>query len=127
MQTIIGSWLCLLVTLVSCGDACPPTCPGPLLGIGLVVKSAAQAGPVDGVNATLSGPTTNTLACASNGMGTGCTLTSGALPDGDYLLEVTAPGFHPAQVAATVTTSSAATCGCRGATLLPSTITLEPS
>ena len=127
MRTIMGSSLCLLVTLVSCGDACPPTCPASLFGISLIVKSAAQAGPIDGVTATLSGPTTNELSCASNEKGTGCIWSSGALPDGDYLLEVTAPGFQSATVAATVTTSSGATCGCTGTTLQPSTITLDPS
>jgi len=127
MRAIKGSWFCLLVTLMSCGDACPPTCPGPLFGIDLIVKGSAQAGPIEGVNATLSGPTTNTLSCASNEKGTGCLWSSGTLPDGDYLLEVTAPGFQPAEVAATVTTSSGATCGCTGTTLQPSTITLDPS
>src|SRR4029077_19895255 len=91
----------------------------PLLGTLLVVKSATQGGPVDNVNATLSGPTTNTLSCEANGTETRRTWSSGALPEGDYLLEVTAPGFQPAMVAATVAFPSG-TCGCKAATLQPS-------
>lgn len=81
---------------------------------------------MDNVSATLSGPVTNTLSCEANGSETECTWSSGALPDGDYLLEVTAPGFQPVMVAATVAFPSG-TCGCKGAILQPSTITLDPA
>ena len=73
------------------------------------------------------GATTMTLSCQLQGTGAVCSY-QGMVTAGSYTLQVTAPGFQTARVAAMVTVTPAAEpCGCPSATLLPSTVTLSPA
>jgi hypothetical protein len=104
---------------------CESACPSPLLGIQLAVMSSAGPGEVSGVQATLAGPVTVHLSCSSFAQTTSCFPTAGG-PEGSYVLQVTAPGFAPVAVDATVMFTPAQGCGCGFATLEPSLVTLNP-
>lgn len=119
--------LVVFVADTSCGNSCPEVeCPATYLGISLDV-TAPDAGAVAAA-ATLSGPAAVTMSCHQSGATTVCMWPGGApVTAGTYSLQVTAPGFQTANVSVTVTTSSADGCGCPGASMQPSTVTLEPS
>lgn len=85
------------------------------------------AGPVSGVAATLSGPQSEMMLCEPNGTATACTWPSGPVTAGNYSLQVTAPGFQSVIVSATIAVTPDPLCGCVGATLEPSAVTLDPS
>ena len=128
------NWLIALMGPVAfgCGSSaegapCPFSCPATYSGVTLVVNAAADGGVVSGVEATLSGPTTETMSCEPNGTATLCTWSSGPVTAGTYSLLVTAPGFQSASLSATVTVAADPHCGCVGATLQPSMVTLDPS
>jgi hypothetical protein len=116
-------------TQVSCGGQAPcPACPALyVLAAGFSVNGAADAGAPSGVEATLSGPQTTVMSCAPNGSTTLCGWPPGPVTAGTYSLEVSATGFKPATVSAKVTVTPAPSCGCPGATIQPSSVTLDPS
>jgi hypothetical protein len=108
------------------GAPCEFHCPSPFLELQLAVMSSAGIGEVSGVQATLSGPVTVPLNCGGFAGTTYCSPTEGG-PAGSYSLEVTAPGFGPQTVNATVTFTPAQRCGCASASLDPSLVTLNPT
>ena len=117
--------------LASCGGTplgCRHSCPR--VPVTLLVTDATS-GAVSTVEATLSNGTTETqsLSCEARADGTGCTFSAWPTTPGSYSfqLQVTAPGFKTATVPATVTVSAEPACGCVGATLEPSTLTLDRS
>lgn len=118
----------VLMADTSCGSHCAEVeCPASYIEISLAV-AAPDGGAVSGVAATLSGPEAVTLLCQSSGTAALCTWPAPTpVTAGSYALQVTAPGFQPANVSATVTTSSGDGCGCPGASMQPSTVTLDPS
>ena len=109
------------------GHQCPFGCPAANIGVSLAVTAAMDGGAVSGVEATLSGPTTETLSCmpSPSGAVTICTWASGPVIAGSYSLQVTAPAFQPVNVSAVVSVTS--DCGCMFAALVPSMVTLDPS
>ena len=120
---LMDKWIVVMIAacvgLASCDD-CPgpvPQCPAAELDF-TVTTSDGQS--LSGVEATLSGAPFD---CRPTPTGAYCSRL-GAAPG---LLHVTAPGFQPVDVDATVTTTSAPHCGCPGATLTPSTVSLGPS
>jgi hypothetical protein len=126
----VAPWAIAFLAQASCGGPCSePACPATYLVLGGVsVNGAADAGAPSGVEATLSGPQSGMMSCAPNGSSTLCTWPSGsAVTAGTYSLEVMAPGFKPATVSVKVTVTPAPRCGCPGATIQPSTVTLDPS
>ena len=117
---------------VGCGSAaesppCPHSCPATYIGVALVVSAATDGGVLSGVEATLFGATTETMSCEPNGTATICTWPSGPVIAGTYSLLVTASGFQSENLSATVTVTPDPHCGCVGATLQPSMVTLDPS
>ena len=131
------TWLMALLAVVSSGSAvgcdsgCPRTCPGPFLGLGIGVYAAVNGVAVGGVEATLMGPTTVALSCEPSGnvpAATSCFWPLGAtFVEGTYTLLVAAPGFQSKEVGATLSLPPASRCGCSGASIEPSTVTLDPS
>jgi hypothetical protein len=119
------------VSQISCGDRestpCPGACPASYLGIVLTVTAAAGGGVPTGVEATLSGPATETLSCDPTGTAVSCTWRSGTPTAGSYSLQVAAPGFQTANVNATIAETPDPRCGCTWATIKPSVVTLDPS
>jgi hypothetical protein len=109
------------------GGVCAPIpCPNQfLLGLQLLVTSDGVSELAD-VQVTLSGPVTIAFRCAAHGDGMLCLPSSGGQA-GSYLLQVTAPGFDPVGTPATVTFNPAPRCGCQGARLAPSSVTLKPA
>lgn len=108
-------------------EECPHSCPGPTLGLGIVVYGGPAA--LSGVDATLSGPTTVTLSCGpSNQVGAASCFwpLSTPLTAGTYTMLVSAPGFRSSEISVTVSTS-AGRCGCSSGDIQPSTVTLVPS
>ncbi|HEY4156579.1 MAG TPA: PEGA domain-containing protein, partial [Polyangiaceae bacterium] len=72
-----------------------------------------------------SGPVTVELSCSTASDGATCFPTQGG-PEGSYSLRVVAPGFGPLTTNVTVTYTPSVGCGCGGATLEPSTVTVNP-
>jgi hypothetical protein len=106
---------------------CPFSCPATWVGIVLEVTAATDGGVVSGAEATLSGPTTETMSCEANGTVTICRWPSGAVTAGTYSLQVAAAGFRTANESATVTVTPDPRCGCVWASLQPSVVTLDPA
>ncbi len=118
-----------LLAQTSCGsgDDNPPCpfCPATFLTVGVLVTSAMDGGTLAGVQATLTGSETTILSCEPRGTAVFCTLPPVA--PGSYSLQVTALGFRPTNVSASVTITRDPRCGCSGATVEPSEVTLDPS
>ena len=118
---------------IGCKSECPPSCPGPSLGLVVVVYGGTDGGAVavSGVEATLMGPTTVMLSCAPSAnvpTATTCLWPLGAtVTPGSYSLVVTAPGFRSKELSATLSLARGTPCGCEGANLDPAMVTLEPS
>jgi hypothetical protein len=106
------------------GTCAPVECPAQFFGLQLVVTSSVGDGQLMGVQAALSGPATIPMSCGAEMDGTFCYPKMGG-PEGNYTLQVTAPGFQSVTVPATATFTPAPRCGCGGATLDPSTVTLN--
>ena len=105
------------------------TCPASRMGLTLDVANATDGRAVNDVSATLAGDSSGTMSCEVTVTGevTACEWPY-SLPDTDatYALSVSAPGFLPANVTATVTSIPASRCGCPWAKLSPSSVTLAP-
>jgi hypothetical protein len=117
------------VAIVPCRSSGNGDCPRllcPAASVDVVVRSSADAGAIDGVQATLTGPTTVTLSCAHDSGPTSCDW-RGTIVPGSYTLQITAPGFTATSVAATITVPPQQPCGCASATIQPSEVTLDPS
>jgi hypothetical protein len=106
------------------GQGCPFSCPAPFFGLQLLVTTSGGH-PVPDVQATLSGPATIKMSCSAEADGSVCSPQQGG-PEGSYSLEVLAPQFQTVTVDATVSYASTPGCGCRGATIEPSTVILYP-
>ena len=104
-------------------------CLASYLTIGLDVSSADDGGAISGIEATLSGPAMVTMSCEpSSNVPTVvvCRWPTYDVAAGSYSLLVTAPGFQPANVSATVTLTTSG-CGCVYAGLQPSAVILDPA
>jgi hypothetical protein len=106
--------------------SCPFSCPAPSLGLGLAVTGVTDGIAVNGVEATLSGPSAVTLSCESIDDETTCWWPSVPVIAGDYALLVVAPGFEPADLDSKVTVTHDPRCGCETAKIDPSLVTLVP-
>lgn len=105
------------------GNSCPFGCPAPF--VVLTVTTDQDGGGLNGITVTLSGPTPEIMTCRTYDSRTAsCFSSTGFATEGNYSLEVTAPGFKPLTVSATVTV--AFSCGCTWASLSPSEVTLQP-
>lgn len=108
------------------GSRCPWGCPATWIEVSLAVVPAADAGPVTGVDVTLSGATSGTMPCMPNGTAMICTWPpSQAVTPGSYSLQITATGFQTSNVSAQVAVTTS--CGCEWGALEPSMVTLNPS
>jgi hypothetical protein len=129
LRASTGGFLALaLMALTSCGGQVPPCpfCPAAWMQIGLVVNAATGGGVLTDGEATLSGPESVTMSCRASGTEMVCEWPPEApVTEGTYTLQVTATGFHSANVRATVTVGRDQ-CRC-GAALVPSQVTLDPS
>ncbi|MEO8902320.1 MAG: hypothetical protein ABI627_12400 [Polyangiaceae bacterium] len=112
------------------GAPCSIPCPTPFVEIRLEI-TADGGGPVSAAQATLisndapgSQVVTIKMSCSTDVTRTVCVpQTGGAL--GEYLVEVTAPGFQELVVAARVVSPPPTGCGCETAILQPSMVTLK--
>ena len=129
-----GERLFVLVSLafalageISC-TPCPVGCPSVEADISFAVTDATDGGPVNGVQATLSGPTTVTMTCQVAGKVTICSWPYVPVTVGNYSLDVSAPGFQPVTVQASVkVTKPDPSCACQQGTLKPLALTLNRS
>lgn len=129
-----GSFL-VAILATACSSAedtrrCPASCPAAFAGIALVVTAATDGGDEDAgapnaVQATLTGPATETMLCVPRGTATPCTWPAGDVIAGSYMLEVAAPGFRSVSVSAMVALVSSE-CGCQFWMIRPSAISLDP-
>jgi hypothetical protein len=112
---------------LACGNESGAPCPQcPAASLILAVDAATDAGALNGVQATLSGPTTVSVSCAPNGSEAQCVLGVGPLVAGSYSLRITAPNFKTATVTATVTYNLDHRCGCDWFSLQPKMVRLDP-
>src|SRR4051794_927552 len=131
------TWLIALLAVVSasaavgCNDCSLHSCPYSPPGIVVYAGADGGAVAVSGVEATLTGATTVTMACAPSANSPTATSCSwpGDTPvtPGTYSLVVTAPGYRSKELSATVSDVPASHCGCPGVRIEPSTVTLDPS
>jgi hypothetical protein len=105
---------------------CSLSCPAPFFALHLAVNSSgSSSNALTNVQATLSGPATVVLVCETQIETTLCFATESG-PEGNYSLQVTAPGFQSVTMAATVTFAPGPGCGCATATLQPTGVVLFP-
>jgi hypothetical protein len=131
------AWLIALLAVVSassavgCNDCSRHSCPWSPPAIVVYAGADGGAVAVSGVEATLMGATSVTMACtpSANSLTATSCFWPGDTPvtSGPYSLVVTAPGYRSKELSATVSLVPASHCGCPGATIEPSTVTLEPS
>jgi len=119
------AWI-LLSALMSilawgCGTKkCPGGCPAP--SVVLDVTSASDAGTLSGVRVSIAD---RDLSCEPyNDTMTVCFWHSPIV--GTYTLSINATGFQSANLSAEVTIDRDPQCGCPGAAISPSKVTLEP-
>ena len=107
------------------GQGCDRFCP--LESATLVVTApgeGAVTSEVTGVQATVVDPSQDTLACVITDTATFCNWPPDSITPGDYSIVVTAPGYEPATISASLTIGSGP-CPCVSATLDPSSVTLK--
>jgi hypothetical protein len=81
---------------------------------------------VSDVEVTFSGPSEGSMRCETTDAGTACFWPSGPVIEGTYLLQISASGYKPAKIDARMTMIPDPECGCTGAALRPSEVTLDP-
>ncbi|HEY3806428.1 MAG TPA: hypothetical protein VGL61_27680 [Kofleriaceae bacterium] len=116
-----------LIVQTACGEmmSCPEGgCPATYIGVRLLVQGS---GALTAASVAISGPQTGTMSCEPNQSDMLC-IWPAELPvmAGTYSLEVTAPGYTSMTLGGTVAIDPDPECGCTGATLTPSDVTLEP-
>jgi hypothetical protein len=114
----------------SCGLVCE--CPASFVHVVLNVQASPDAGPLAGVGVAFTGAASGEMTCQPAGIGPGAVCRwPGPVTAGSYVLQVAAPGYQSADIPATLTVDQPSTngcgCSCPGATLGPSTVTLDPS
>jgi hypothetical protein len=87
--------------------------------------AAVDGAQVNGLQVTLSGPTTVVMSCSPSGSAMTCTAPDGYSSAGPNLLQVTATGLQPVRADAFVTVSMDGCC-CTLTTLRPSAVALNP-
>lgn len=121
-----GAVLTVALAATACqSESCPLGCPATYVSVSLDVTSPSN-GPVAGVKVTFTGPATGGMRCDPQDALTLCSWPSGPVTEGNYLLQVTAPGFMTANVSSDLVVAADPRCGCASATLNPSTVTLSP-
>ena len=101
---------------------CPDTCPAPFASFDV---NGADAGTLTNVQATLTGSDTETFTCEPGyKAGSNCMSRTAFATAGSYTLEVTADGFEPLSVNATVTVTTDC---CVVVHMDPSEVTLIPA
>jgi hypothetical protein len=113
------------VTTAGCWS-CPGGCPIATAGLTMTLTAGPSGGGVPGAEITFSGEAAGALNCDASMTETVCWWPDGPFGEGDYVLKITAPGFEPSQVNATLKVAPDAQCGCRSASLTPSEVTLLP-
>jgi len=122
------AFLVASIGLSGCGASadCSGSCPGTYITASVLVNLPSSMG-LKGVQATLTGPVTDTMSCQPYGMASVCTWSNTApITAGDYLLQISAPGFQTMtfQVQVAVPRPS---CQCVGASIEPATFSLSQS
>jgi hypothetical protein len=118
------------LTMGACGSGsgqpCPSECPATYVGA-IVAVTTTPAMAVSGVQATLTGPVTDSMSCQPNGTATAC-MWSPATPvtAGTYALQVSAPGYQTTTTQVEIAISPPV-CGCTQASIEPSMVALGPS
>src|SRR5450759_671728 len=107
------------------GKRCPIGCPATYMSIVLLVMSSPDGGAVSDVGVAFSGPSTGSMQCKAEDTATACWWPSEPVIEGTYLLEISAPGYKTAKVDATMAIIPDPQCGCTGAELKPSEVTLD--
>lgn len=116
-----------LGALIATGcETCPRHCPVASASIAMTVTAAPNGGAVPGAEIALSGPTTGAMDCEASTTETVCWWMAGPIAAGDYVLQVTAPGFEPAHVDAVLKIDPDPGCGCASASFTPSEVSLSP-
>jgi hypothetical protein len=130
-----GALLLALISAMVFGCGSRHLCECPALGadIAWIVQASPDGGAVNDVSVTVAGDPTLVMACQIDTYYdvTSCRWSS-TVPttagSHSYALVVAAPGFQTASVPATITVNmgdASADCGCAGATLDPSIVTLQ--
>jgi hypothetical protein len=114
-------------TNAGCGNGkqCPSGCPATYVHVFLEVTSSPDGGAIGNVDVTFSGPSAGTMSCERADTETVCRWPSGPVTPGTYLLDIVAPGYQEAKVYSDLIVTSDPVCGCTGATLKPSQVTLN--
>jgi hypothetical protein len=96
----------------------------PPLALEVVTSPARQ---IDGVQATLTGPVSETMSCQAFAGGSTCAWSNGAPPltGGTYSLQVSAPGYRVTTLQATVSVESS--CGQTASSISPNIVGLDPA
>jgi hypothetical protein len=129
MRTV-AALACLLAPmgLGACGGSsnCPESCPASknYITASILIAFPSSMG-LEGVQATLAGPVTDTMSCQPYGMASVCTWSDTApITAGTYSLQVSAPGYRPTDFQVTVIVPS---CECVGASIQPANVSVSPS
>ena len=119
--------IALMVATIGCGSSkqCPMSCPATYVHVILVVTSSPDGGAISDVGVTFSGPSTGTMSCERWDKETICFWPSGPVTEGTYLLDVVAPGYLERNVNSELEVIPDPACGCTGAMLNPSQVTLS--
>ena len=114
-------------TAAGCGTdkQCPAGCPATWVHVVLEVTSSPDGGAISDVEVTYSGPSAGTMSCERADTETRCSWTSGPVTAGTYLLDLVAPGYQEAKFYSDLVVTPDPVCGCTGATLKPSLVTLN--
>ena len=118
------AWAAILSLVALSGCDLTPGCQCPQVSTGAEFELlTSPAMMVNGAQATLTGPVTDTLLCNADPWGASCQW-SGTTPvtAGTYTLQVVAPGYQTVTAQVTLTISSA--CGCTDVNVAPSSVSL---
>lgn len=117
----------VVATAAGCGTdkQCPAGCPATWVHVVLDVTSSPDGGAISDVEVTYSGPSAGTMSCERADTETACSWTSGPVTAGTYLLDVVAPGYQETKINSDLVITPDPVCGCTGATLRPSHVTLN--
>jgi hypothetical protein len=116
------------ISISGCGadEKCPAGCPATYMSVFFDIMSSADGGVVSDVEVAFSGPSEGSMKCETTDAGTDCFWPGGPVSEGTYLLQVSASGYKPAKIDAKMTIMPDPQCGCAGAALKPSEVTLDP-
>lgn len=131
MNTRLGGLLAVFIAASSisgCGTKCPAGCPAVYLSVAIGIVSSLDGGVVSDVEVAFSGPSEGSMKCETTAAGTACFWpdTTETEVEGMYLLQISAFGYKPAKINATMAIIPDRQCNCDRAALTPSRIVLDP-